>query len=270
MNKIILIFLLFVQNVLLSQIDTIKLVSWNIRDLGQTKNTEELEQIADVIRHVDIVAIQEVVAGYGGAQAVARLSDILNRKGDKWDYIISDPTNSPPYMTERYAFIWKTKYIKIKNRGRLLKELDTELDREPLLIDFYINRKKITIINFHSRPFKKDPKPEIKNLSTYIIDSLQTPLILTGDFNTNENHNVFLSLKNKGFKSTVQDTKTTLKWSCTGGNYLNYAIDNIFYSEKILKIKGKVIDFVKLCDHLNEARKLSDHLPVYLEFQLKE
>jgi hypothetical protein len=31
-----------------------------------------------------IIAIQEVVAGYGGAQAVAKLADELNRKGSKW------------------------------------------------------------------------------------------------------------------------------------------------------------------------------------------
>ncbi len=69
--------------------------------------------MAELVRDADIVAIQEVVAGYGGAQAVARLVDNLNRKGAKWDYVISDPTNSPKYVTERYAFIWKTKNINI-------------------------------------------------------------------------------------------------------------------------------------------------------------
>ena len=79
-----------------------------------------MEEIANILRDADIVAIQEVVSGYGGAQAVAKLADILNRKGSQWDYVISDPTNSTKYVTERYAFIWKTKDIKIKNRGQLL------------------------------------------------------------------------------------------------------------------------------------------------------
>ena len=65
------------------------LVSWNIRDFGKTKSAEELDQIAEIVRAADILAIQEVVAGYGGAQAVARLAAILNRKGSKWDYVIS-------------------------------------------------------------------------------------------------------------------------------------------------------------------------------------
>ena len=54
-----------------SQQDEITIVSWNIQDFGKTKSNDELEQIAEVVRDVDIVVIQEVVSGYGGAQAVA-------------------------------------------------------------------------------------------------------------------------------------------------------------------------------------------------------
>jgi hypothetical protein len=36
--------------------------------------------IAKYIKDYDIIAIQRVVAGYGGAQAVARLTNELNRK----------------------------------------------------------------------------------------------------------------------------------------------------------------------------------------------
>ncbi|MBE5322017.1 hypothetical protein IM793_22875 [Pedobacter sp. MR2016-19] len=41
--------------------------------------------MAETVRPYDLIAIQEVVAGYGG-QAVARLADELNRTGQKWDY----------------------------------------------------------------------------------------------------------------------------------------------------------------------------------------
>ena len=69
--------------------------------------------MAQTIKSFDIVAIQEVVAGYGGAQAVARLADELNRKGAKWDYSVSNPTSSSAYKTERYAFLWKTATVKL-------------------------------------------------------------------------------------------------------------------------------------------------------------
>lgn len=38
------------------------IVSWNIRDFGQSRNDQEIRDIAQVIRQADIVAIQKVVA----------------------------------------------------------------------------------------------------------------------------------------------------------------------------------------------------------------
>jgi len=268
LKKIFFLVLICFQYVVFAQTKVIQLVSWNIQDFGRTKNTEELNQIAEIVRDVDILAIQEVVAGYGGAQAVAKLSDLLNRKGSKWDYVISDPTNSPKYVTERYAIVWKTKNIKIKNRGWLISELDSLVDREPFLLDLYVEGKKFTLVNFHSRPYNKDPESEIIALSKFVIDSLETPLIIAGDFNVEEKMPVFDYLKDNGFKAAVSNAKTTLKRKCDGTDYLNYPIDNIFYSQDIYKTEGKAIDFVRFCGGLKRARKLSDHLPVLLKFRI--
>jgi len=268
-KKLLFVFLLSLSFNVQSQKTEISLVSWNIRDFGKTKNSDELEKISEIVKDADILAIQEVVAGYGGAQAVAKLSDILNRKGSKWDYAISNPTSSSKYVTERYAFIWKTKHIKIKNRGWLLDELNAQIDREPFLLNFYLNKQKFTVVNFHSRPHDKNPESEIDALSNFAADSLVTPVIIAGDFNVDEKKPVFDLLKSKGYNSTVSNQKTTLKQTCKRGNYLNYPIDNIFYSSDVKKIDGGVIDFVRFCDRLEQARKLSDHLPVFLKFSLK-
>ncbi|NDV42583.1 endonuclease/exonuclease/phosphatase family protein [Flagellimonas sediminis] len=268
LKRIALTLLLFFHFIAFSQQSEISLVSWNIRDFGKTKNNEELNAIADIVRDVDILAIQEVVAGFGGAQAVAKLTDILNRKGAKWDYVISNPTNSPKFVSERYAFIWKTHRIKIKNRGWLISELDSLIDREPFLLHFYMDGKQFTVVDFHSRPYNKDPESEIKALSKFVIDSLKTPVLIAGDFNVDEKMPVFNTLKKSGFQPTITNQKTTLKWTCERADYLNYAIDNIFYSKDIHKVGGRVIDFVRFCEELEKARKLSDHLPVFLRFKI--
>jgi deoxyribonuclease-1-like protein len=269
LKNLLLTFFIFFHFNVHSQVDTINLVSWNIRDFGKTKNSDELEKIAEIVKDADIMAIQEVVSGYGGAQAVAKLSDILNRKGSKWDYVISNPTNSSKYATERYAFIWKTKNIKIKNRGWLLDELNTPIDREPFLLDFYLNKQKFTIINFHSRPHDKNPEGEIEALSNFVVDSLGTPLIITGDFNVDEKEPIFNVLKKNDYQPAITNQRTTLKRTCKRDDYLNYPIDNIFYSSDIIKVSGGIIDFVRFCDRLEKARKLSDHLPVFLKFKLE-
>lgn len=72
----------------------VKVLSWNIENLGKSKSESTIKFIANTINPCDIVAIQEVVAGPGGAQVVARLVDELNRKGSKWDYVVSYPTSS--------------------------------------------------------------------------------------------------------------------------------------------------------------------------------
>ena len=268
-RRIICLILLFLNFSLYSQ-DQISVISWNIQDFGKTKNSEELDRMAQILRDADIVALQEVVAGYGGAQAVAKLSDNLNRKGEKWDYVISNPTNSPKYVTERYAFIWKTKNIKIKNRGALILELDSLVDREPFFLDFYIKGRKLSIINFHSRPHNKNPEREILAITDYLnSDDFQHPIILAGDFNVDQKKLVFKGLKEQGYTAAVTDAKTTLKFNCTIDGYLNYPIDNIFYSDKILANKSYAIDFVKVCENLTSARELSDHLPVFLNFSFK-
>ena len=107
MKKIFYLLLFLSCHILFSQV---KLLSWNVENLGSSKSDKDIAFIVKTIKDYDVVALQEIVAGDGGAQAVAKLADELNRKGSKWDYTISDPTSSSAYKTERYAFLWKTIY----------------------------------------------------------------------------------------------------------------------------------------------------------------
>ena len=71
-----------------------------------------------------------------------------------------------------------------------------------------------------------------------------------------------------GYSPAIINQKTTLKHDCDKNSYLNYPIDNIFFTQNVTKIQGNTIDFVKVCENLENARRLSDHLPVYLKFQM--
>jgi len=271
MNRILLVILLFCTVNVISQDDDLRLISWNIRDFGQTKSTKELEHIAQIVKEADIVAIQEVVSGYGGSQAVAKLNEILNRTGQKWDYAVSDPTKSPKYLTERYAYLWKTKHIKVKDRGRLLDELESFVDREPHYMEFYIQGRSFVVLNYHSRRFNKNPELEIEPLLDFVIDSIQNKsIILAGDFNMSEQDSIFKPLFDHGFDTAIKNQKTTLKRTCVRQSYLNYPNDNIFYSSNIEATKRGVLDFVKICENLKKARELSDHLPVFITFRLTD
>jgi deoxyribonuclease-1-like protein len=246
-----------------------KFLSWNIQKLGKTKSPEEIAQMAQILKDYDIVAIQEVVGvDTGGAQAVALLADELNRKGAKWDYVISDKTESPEYKTERYAFLWKTSKVKAIGRGKLLSLSET-VYREPFLMTFEIDQKRIHILNYHSRKFDDQPETEIKEVVDWVLRQ-DGNVILAGDFNVSEKASVFNRLYQNAFQAALQNTPTTLKKTCKEGVYTHHAIDNIFYNTHFIKkTYSGVVDFVKSCEKLEEARLLSDHLPVVIFFGFK-
>ncbi|EDP97175.1 endonuclease/exonuclease/phosphatase family protein [Kordia algicida OT-1] len=266
-----LIILLLFATTTIAQNKEITIISWNIQHFGKTKNAEEIEKIAEIVKHADIIAIQEVVTTFQGVQAVNRLTEALEKKGESWDYLISEKTNSPSRMTECYAIVWKNKHIKIKkgHEGSLVKELDKMVDREPFLVQFYVADTSFFVMNYHAKPHKRNPRPEVKELLAYVQKNYKNKkFILAGDFNLSQSEEVFKNFKLAGFKPVNIDQKTTLKLICKNASYLNYPIDNIFYTPKINATSTKIIDFVKHCDNLTASRRLSDHLPVELKFRL--
>lgn len=247
-----------------------KILSWNLENFGKSKSESELNYIANTILDYDIVAIQEVVAGYGGAQAVAKLAQLLNQKGIKWDYSISNPTSGSSYKTERYAFLWKTSKIKLKGNAWLEKQYHLEIDREPYFATFEINKKNITLVNFHAITKSKQPETEIKYFKFLPLEYPSLNLVFLGDFNCPQSHTVFNPLKKMGYSPILQNQKTTLKQQCKNNICLASEFDNIFYKTNSLEfINSGIVPFYKNFNSLKEARRISDHIPVWFEFNLK-
>ena len=246
------------------------LLSWNIENLGQSKSNTEIAFMANIIKDFDIIAIQEVVAGYGGAQAVARLADELNRKGNSWDYVISDPTSSSAYKTERYAFLWKKSKVKKIGRPWLEKKYHLEIDREPYFCTFEYNNKQFTVVNFHAITKNRQPETEIKYFKFLPLEYPTLNLIFVGDFNAPQSHTVFNPLKKMGYKPAFINQKTSLKRECKLDNCLASEFDNIYYNSARISIKKYgVLSFYKDFNSLKEARTISDHIPIWAEITQK-
>jgi deoxyribonuclease-1-like protein len=247
----------------------VKLLSWNLENFGKSKSDVSISFMANVIKEYDIVAIQEVVAGNGGAQAVARLADELNRKGSKWDYTISDPTTSTPNKTERYAFIWKTAQLKKIGKAWLEKKYASAIEREPYLCTFEYRNKQFTTVSFHAITKSKQPEREIKYFKFFPSAYPTLNLILTGDFNCPQSHSVFSGLRNIGFASALVNQKTSLKRACKNGECLASEFDNMYFSKsKIKQIHAGVVLFYEKFSTLKEAHTVSDHCPIWMEFSL--
>jgi endonuclease/exonuclease/phosphatase family metal-dependent hydrolase len=260
------LFLLLLTTTLFSQP---KLLSWNIANLGKSKSNSEISFIANTVTDFDIVAIQEVVAGYGGAQAIAKLADKLNRQGAKWDYVISEPTSSSAYKTERYAFLWKTDKIKKIGTAWLEKKYHLEIDREPYFCTFQFENKQFTVANFHAITKNRQPETEIKYFKFLPEEYPNLNLIFVGDFNCPQSHTVFNPLKKMGYKSILINQKTSLKKECKNANCLASEYDNMYYNASKINVKNKgIVPFYKNFNSLHQARMISDHIPIWFEFYL--
>ena len=266
MKKIFLFVFLLLSFISFSQIH---LVSWNVENLGKSKSDEEIAFMANLINQYDLIALQEVVAGDGGAQAVARLVDKLNRKGNEWDYTISDPTTSTPSKTERYAFLWKTASVKKIGKAWLEKKYANVMEREPYLCTFEHGNKQFTAVSFHAITKSKQPEREIKYFQFFPSAYPKSNLIIMGDFNCPQSHSVFNPLRKMGFTSALVNQKTSLKRSCKNGQYLASEFDNMYFQKtKIKKLDSGVILFYQNFPSLRQAKTISDHCPVWMEFSL--
>ena len=258
--------LLLLTNIIQSQV---KLLSWNLENFGKSKSDSTITFIANTLKNYDVVAIQEVVAGYGGAQAMAQLADVLNRKGAKWDYTISDPTSSSAYKTERYAFLWKTANIKKISKAWLEKKYHLEIDREPYFCTFEYNKKQFTLANFHAITKSKQPETEIKYFKLLPEEYPNLNLVFVGDFNCPQSHTVFNPLRKMGYLCAFTNQKTSLKKECKANNCLASEFDNIWYNtSKITIQKATVIHFYTLFSSLKQAKTISDHIPITAELIL--
>ena len=249
----------------------VSVCSWNIMNLGKSKSDSELTVMANLITTYDIVAIQEVVAGTGGAKAVSRLVAILNTKGSKWDYTISNPTTSNnPSSSERYAFLWKTARVKKLGNSWLDRNYADEIDREPYMSTFEYQGKSFTLVSFHAVPKKKNPASELKYFKFFPKLYPKLNLIFLGDFNCPQSHTVFNPIKNNGFAPILVNQKTSLRQKCINKDCLASEYDNLFYDTLKIKIQQKgIIPFFKKFSSVKEARKISDHVPIWCVMDIK-
>lgn len=249
---------------------SVTLCSWNLKDFGKSKSDPEIEFIANTIKNFDIIAIQEVVAGDGGAQAVARLNTALNRKGAKWDYKVSEVTSGSSYKSERYAFIWKTSRVKQIGETWLEQKYGLLIDREPYYCRFKYAGKMFTVVNFHAITKKMQPETEIKYFK-FLPDLYPGHnLIFTGDFNLPQSHTVYIPLGKMGYRSALVGQKTSLKQKSVNGEYLASEFDNFYFQpSKITMIKTGFVPFYSSFSDLKSARLISDHVPIYSQFFVK-
>lgn len=270
MKKVLIIFfvVLFSCESRHSQDENITLVSWNIRGFG-SKDSTALEEVANLIKIADIVAIQEVSVE-DGPDKLAALLGFLNKDEELWAGSFSEETESTSSHKERFAYLWKTSQIQVRSEGTLVKSLQDRIQREPFLMEFENNNKTVQLLNVHVRSESSTLiDQELEGLNDYLIDKGANSMIVLGDFNADEDNQTLKKIISDKFSVALIDENTTLKNKCDQGEYLSKATDNILYSEKIQIFNSGAIDNIGACPGLKRASELSDHLPIFIQFSIK-
>lgn len=252
------------------EVSSVNLATWNLLNFGRSKDDQEVAFIADRLRDLDLVALQEVVTSPAGAQAIARLDDELDRRGATWDYVISDPTTGQG--SERYAYLWKPSRVRLVGRAWLEASLAASLDREPFMARFEAvgSEKQILLASFHAVPRAKRPADEVVLLDALHARYPDDNLLIMGDFNLSQKHYAFDELKALGYQPVLVDQRTSLRMRRKDGQHLANEYDNIFFETMALQAGASgVIDFTGEFRTLRQAREISDHLPVFMEVSWK-
>jgi endonuclease/exonuclease/phosphatase family metal-dependent hydrolase len=268
-QRILILFFLIVNLSVMAQ-GSLSVVSWNLKDMGKSKTEVVIGIIAETLSAYDIVAVQEVVAGPGGSQAIARLADELNRKGTKWEYEVSGVTSGDSrHKAERYAFLWKSARVSRVGKGWLEHQYGAEIEREPFYGRFRLGNQTLTLVNYHAITKSQQPERELKYFKFLPALYPEDQLVFCGDFNLPQSHSVFNPLRSMGYVPVFVGQKTTLRQRCLNGDCLASEFDNFYYrpAKMLLKAAG-IVHFYRLLPDLAQSRKISDHIPIFAIYQL--
>jgi endonuclease/exonuclease/phosphatase family metal-dependent hydrolase len=211
-----------------------------------------------------------VSTGPAGAQAVARLDAALDRTGFRWDYRVSDPTTGDG--SERYAFLWKPSRVRLVGRAWLEPTLADPIDREPYCARFEdrATGRQVLVASLHAVPTSKDPEREVRLLDRLHAQYEADDVIVLGDFNLAEDDEAFDGLRRLGYAPVLRDQRTSLRRKRRDGpqGHLASEYDNIFYETAPLRsARAGIVDFTRSFETLRAARRISDHVPVYMDVQ---
>jgi endonuclease/exonuclease/phosphatase family metal-dependent hydrolase len=255
---------------------TIRIASFNIRVFGEQKlsDPEAMRVIVAILQNFDLVAIQEIRSV---SDVLPRLMAMLNEGGKyHYDYAIG-PRLGRTNSKEQYAFIFDTASIEI-DRYQLytVDDPDDLLHREPLVGWFRARGPRpeqaftFSLATVHTDPDETDQELDV--LDDVFFKVRDDPrrgeddVILVGDFNAKASKLRQLGQIKGLVKIVTGETPT---------NTLHTAqYDNILFHETATTEftgRGGVFDFLRQYNlSLDQAQRVSDHLPVWAEFSVYE
>lgn len=254
--------------------DSIRIASFNIQVFGEHKldKPEVAQALAQIVRAFDVVAIQEIRAK--AQDIMPRFIAMINAEGAHYDYVIG-PRLGRTSSKEQYAFVYNAASLECDRESvYTVNDPDDLLHREPFVAGFRVRGPPpseaftFTLVDIHT-----DPDEATKELN--VLDDVlravandgrgEDDVILLGDLNADDHHFGELGMM------------PYLTWAISGratntkGNKL---YDNILFDSRAtteyLGRSGAVDLMREFKLNMKQALAISDHLPIWAEFGLRE
>ncbi len=215
--------------------------TWNLKEFGHLKERlpESYFYIAEILNRFDLIAVQEVKSSLRDLHVIMRLL------GSDWSYLVADITEGRDGNSERFAYIFDERRVKLSGlAGELVLWDDLtknsnikQLKRTPYITGFKAGWKSFSIINVHLQPGKsKGDKDKRKEEVELLLRAIKVKLLsnrlwsenlmLMGDFNLYKNDSDIVKIINDaGFKEIAD-----LEGKPTNASQ-NEIYDRIFYHE---------------------------------------
>ena len=257
------------------------IATWNIQQFSNKKTNRAIQYIADVCERFDIIALQEIKTDLRG------LSKLQSFLPGNYKVLVTDPTGN----YERFAFLYDKRTV--INTGLVCEigfkvpastHTGYQLHRMPYCASFRAGRFDFVIVNAHiyygESGDEKKREEEIKKLVEFIHKRSKTErnkvfdrdFFVLGDFNIEKEGDIFFkALKAKNF--IMPPNMDTLK--------TNYSRTKTF--DKIAWVKRDSFSFTGKCNVVpfgdvvfqdktpkEREKKISDHLPLWAEFQINK
>ncbi len=255
------------------QSGTVRIASFNIQVFGEKKLADPRVRnlLSEIIRNFDVVAIQEIRSKQ---DILPQFVDAINSTGRHYDYVIG-PRLGRTTSKEQYAFVFDTASIEV-DRSALytIADPDDVLHREPLVGWFRVRGPPaeraftFSLVDIHTDP--DEAATEVNALADVfrrVRDDGrgEDDVIVLGDLNVDDHH-----LGRLGQISHIHWAISGVA-SNTRGTKL---YDNIIFSDvATTEYTGRwgVFDMIREFNlTVDEALKISDHMPVWAEFNLYE
>jgi deoxyribonuclease-1-like protein len=253
--------------------NSVRVASFNIQVFGEKKmaNPRVTALLAEIVRQFDIVAIQEVRSKQ---DFLPQFVDQLNATGRHYDYVIG-PRLGRTSSKEQYVFVFDTASIEIDRTALYtVSDPDDLLHREPLVGWFRVRGPPaeeaftFSLVNIHTDPDETAQELDaLADVFRVVRDDGrgEDDVIVLGDLNVDEQH-----LGRLGQISNIHWAVSGVSTNTRGTKQY----DNIVFSQlATTEYTGRwgVFDMIRQFNlTTEEALEISDHMPVWAEFTLRE